>query len=469
MPVGHLVDLIWRWKAALVFVGAGLLAASLLIMIGLISHIEAMRAVMSAERWFVLSALLLPTGYMIQDAVADAMTVEAVPKLDDSGKAYDERALKAMHTTMQTYGRVAVIGGLALVALTNVFFFYDTESLPRERKAELYALIFTIALVIPVLSVSGVLLHAWLRTREADRLGRLGHSAQEVARLMAVQGEEKTRPNWWLLGGSLVFVAITLSVGLGGLRHAQELVFLGSMAVIVFLLWRLARELDPAARETLVATALVIFIFRATPSTGPGYTWWIIDVLKFDESFLSKLALISYAMTLVGMFALRGFMAKNSIGRIIVILTVVGTILTLPNLGMLYGLHEWTARHTGGFVDARVIALIDTALESPLGQIAMIPMLAWIANTAPANLKATYFAVMASFSNLALSAAALGTKYLNQVYTVTREVRDRASGAVKGQQDYSELGALLVTVLLISLVVPLAAVWIVRAAKLRTA
>jgi len=43
------------------------------------------------------------------------------------------------------------------------------------------------------------------------------------------------------------------------------------------------------------------------------------------------------------------------------------------------------------------------ALESPLGQIAMIPMLAWIANSAPANLKATYFAVMASFTNLALS------------------------------------------------------------------
>ena len=40
--------------------------------------------------------------------------------------------------------------------------------------------------------------------------------------------------------------------------------------------------------------------------------------------------------------------------------------------------------------------LIDTALESPLGQIAMIPMLAWIARSAPPNLKATYFAVMAS-------------------------------------------------------------------------
>ena len=30
----------------------------------------------------------------------------------------------------------------------------------------------------------------------------------------------------------------------------------------------------------------------------------------------------------------------------------------------------------GGDIDARAIALIDTALESPLGQIAMIPMLA---------------------------------------------------------------------------------------------
>src|SRR5207253_6807936 len=116
---------------------------------------------------------------------------------------------------------------------------------------------------------------------------------------------------------------------------------------------------------------------------------------------------------------------------------------SLPNIGMFFGLHHWTAAHTGGVVDARMIALIDTALESPLGQIAMIPMLAWIANSAPANLKATYFAVMASFSNLALSAAQLGTKYLNQAYTVSREVKDGASGAVTMAQDYSQPGELL--------------------------
>jgi hypothetical protein len=218
-----------------------------------------------------------------------------------------------------------------------------------------------------------------------------------------------------------------------------------------------------------VATALIIFIYRAMPSVGQGYSWWSIDVLKFDESFFSQLSLVSYGLTLAGMFALRRYMAKTSIPGIIVMLTVVGTLLTLPNIGMYYGLHEWTARVTGGMVDARVIALIDTALESPLGQIAMIPMLAWIANSAPANLKATYFAVMASFSNLALAAAQLGTKYMNQVYTVSREVRDRATGAVKVQQDYSQLGELLIVVTAIGLVVPLLAVLFVKAKGLKTA
>jgi hypothetical protein len=314
-----------------------------------------------------------------------------------------------------------------------------------------------------------VLLHAFLKIRAERRLRAQGKSPEEIAHLLAVHGEEKTHPNWGVLGGSLAFVIITLAVGIGEVPHAQEIIFLGSFAVIVFLLWRLARELDPVAKSTLIGTALILFIYRAMPSSGPGSSWWMIDVLKFDESFLARLSLVSYALTLVGMFAFRRFMAEKSIATIIVLLTVVGTLISLPTIGMYYGLHEWTARHTGGLIDARVIALIDTALESPLGQIAMIPMLAWIANSAPANLKATYFAVMASFSNLALSASQLGTKYLNQIYVVSREVRDRASGTVKVPQDYSELGILMIAATLIALLVPLAAVAGVRLLKLRTA
>jgi hypothetical protein len=154
---------------------------------------------------------------------------------------------------------------------------------------------------------------------------------------------------------------------------------------------------------------------------------------------------------------------------IIVFLTLVSSVLYLPIVGMYYGLHEWTAAVTGGVVDARFIAVVDTALESPLGQIAMIPMLAWIANSAPAHLKATFFAVMASFTNLALSASQLGTKYLNKLYTVTREVQDRATGAVTVPADYTELGWLMLTALGLGLVLPIAAVYLIRMTRLKSA
>ena len=219
----------------------------------------------------------------------------------------------------------------------------------------------------------------------------------------------------------------------------------------------------------LVATALVLFVFRAMPGPGAGSTWWMIDRLSFDQAFLAELSLIASALTLAGMFIFRRYMAEKSISQIIVMLTFAGTALGLPIIGMFYGLHHWTAAHTGGVVDARFIALVDTALESPLGQIAMIPMLAWIANSAPAHLKATYFAVMASFSNLALSAAQLGTEYLNQIFVVTREVRDHASGAILVPADYSEVGVLLISATLVGLALPLIAVGIVRIAGLRTA
>lgn len=454
MPVGHLVDLIWRWKAVLVYLGAALIACSLGIMIGLLEHREAMSALMSPGKWYVLSALLAPVGYMVQDAVADAMTVEAVPRVDEAGRPYSPEALKAMHTTVQTLGRVAIIGGTVFVALLNVWFFRNAAGLPASAMALLYADVYKFALAIPLVSVGGVLLNALLKLLHPERLLPRG---------------EKTAANWYVLGGSLAFVAITLAVGLSDVPFAEEIIFAGSLVVIVILLWRLARELAPAARETLVATALVLFVYRAMPGPGVGSTWWMIDVLGFDQAFLARLSLIASTLTLAGMFVFRRYMAEKSIAQVIAMLTVVGTLLSLPSIGMYYGLHVWTAAHTGGVVDARFIALVDTALESPLGQIAMIPMLAWIANSAPANLKATYFAVMASFSNLALSAAQLGTKYLNGIFIVSREVRDRASGTVRVPADYSELGMLLIAATVIGFVLPLATVLIVKMKKLRTA
>lgn len=467
MPIGHLVDLIWRRKSLLVYLGASLIATSILIMYGVIAHTEAMVAIMPAEVWFVISTLLAPTGYVLQDVVADAMTVEAVPTLDEEGKPYPERDIKRMHVTMQTLGRVAIIGGLVGVALLNVTMFDGVESMSEATKIEVYANIYLIALVIPVVSILGVILGGMMLRRRARELEALGHDHSSIDRLLFAP-ETETHPNWWILGGSLLFAIFTVGMGVSDFPLAQEVIFIGSMSIILFLLYRLLLELDADARNMLIGTALIIFVFRAVPLTGPGVAWFEIDVLGFDQQFLSVLSLIGGALTLVGMFVLRPMMATRSIAFVVVLLTVAAAILSLPNIGLYYGVHQWTAAHTGGVVDARFIAVIDTALESPLGQIAMIPMLAWIAQNAPAHLKATFFAVMASFTNLALSASSLGTRYMNEIYTVTREVRDKVTDAIESTADYSELGWLLISVTLIGFCAPLLTVLLVQRSPLRT-
>jgi hypothetical protein len=414
----------------------------------------------------VISTLLSPVGYVVQDAVADAMTVEAVPVIDDAGKPIAEEDRKLMHTTMQTLGRVAIIGGSVIVAVINLYMFAGMPVLPDAEKLRVYSNVYEMALVIPLVSVLGVMSAALVQLRDRKLLMAAGMSAQEARHALEQHGE-KTKPNWWILGGGFLFVAFTLSVGLSNFAYAQELIFAGSFAIIVFLIAKLTRSLAPDARATLIGTAIVIFIFRAVPSPGPGSTWWMIDELNFDGQFLSVLSLISSALTLAGMFLFRRFMAERSIAYVIGFLTLAGFLLSLPTLGMYYGLHHWTAAMTNGIVDARFIALVDTALESPLGQIAMIPMLAWIARSAPAGLKATYFAIMASFTNLALSLSQLGTKYLNQIFVVAREVKN-ASGVVQTPADYSQLGMLLMTAMVIGLLLPFGAILFARFSKFKS-
>ncbi len=54
--------------------------------------------------------------------------------------------------------------------------------------------------------------------------------------------------------------------------------------------------------------------------------------------------------------------------------------------------------------------------------------------------------MMAAFTNLALSASQLGTKYLNRLFVVER-----------GR--YDELGMLMIVAMILGLVLPVAAVW----------
>ena len=463
MPLGHLVDLIWKRKNYMVLIGAGIIALSLLIMYGLIGHTEAMSNIMPVETWYVVSVILAPVGFVIQDVVADAMTVEAVPRFNRDGSPISEHMIKDMHTTMQTLGRLAIIGGTVVVALANVIFFRDVDALDERQKIELYASIYGYALIIPAVSVLGVLLATAMSRYQTVAVSASGFSIEGEP-----DGIQRPEINWTILIGSLIFVIFSVGVGTLNVPFSQEIVFAGSVVIILYLMSRLVQFLPESQRMMIIGTAIIIFVFRAMPSPGPGLTWFEIDILLFNEQFFSVLSLLASILTVAGIILLRPFMANTSIARIIVILSIAGGILFLPSIGMYYGVHEWTSAMTGGVVDAKFIALINTAVESPLGQVSMIPLLAWIAKNAPDNMKATFFAVFASFTNLALSASSLGTKYLNQMFVVTREVKDKITNQLVTIADYSELGILIIAVAIITFAIPIGAVIVVQNSRFRT-
>ncbi len=436
MPIGHLVDLFWRRKALFVYLGALLMAFSLLIMVGLTGYRQEMDKFFTAEIWYIIATLLAPIGFVIQDVVADAMTVEAVPTVDETGRQFEEEQLKRMHITMQTLGRISIIGGSAMVAGLGGWL----------AKTLSYQVMYEIALVIPVISVLGVTLgqvNVWLRRR---RMALKGIAHVDVDQSLR-QDDAVTQPNYQILGGSAVFILLSLSLGLSEFPFKKEVIFSGSLAIIGYLMHSIMLKLEPLKRREILGIALIIFIFRAMPTIGAGASWWQIDVLRFDEAFFGTLRQISAILAIVGLLALRSWMSRRPIPYLVVFLSIYSTVMMLPFLGMYYGLHEWTEAHLG--FGARTIAIIDTMADSPLGQVIMVPMLAWIAREAPADLKATYFAVMAAFTNLALSASNLLTSYLNRIFIVDRG-------------DFSELGLLMLTVMLLGLFFPLLTVLLVN-------
>ncbi len=105
MPLGHLVDLFWQRKSLFVYLGAALMTMSLLIMVGVTGYTDRMAAILPVGIWYIISVLVSPIGFVLQDVVADAMTVEAVPTVWDDGTQIPEKDLQRMHITMQTLGR----------------------------------------------------------------------------------------------------------------------------------------------------------------------------------------------------------------------------------------------------------------------------------------------------------------------------------------------------------------------------
>jgi hypothetical protein len=249
--------------------------------------------------------------------------------------------------------------------------------------------------------------------------------------------------DWRILGGGAAFGLVVAALGFGGVPYNQELIFLVSMAVVIAMLFRVVDELDADAKRKIFFAAIIIFVFRSTPGVGEGYRWFSIDMLGFDEAFFGTLAQIGAGLAMLGIWLLADTITRRPVASVLLWLTVFYTILSLPNVALVYRVDEWTQEMFG--FGAHTIALIDTAAESPFAQLSMIPMLTLIAIHAPAGRRATWFALMASLMNLALVAGQLQTKYLNWFFAVDR-----------GQ--YDELPVLVVSAVVIGFIVPMVAI-----------
>ena len=352
----------------------------------------------SSKSTYLAAMVLIAVGFMVQDVVADALSVEV---------ARNDEEIKQV----QTLGRMALLVGSISVGYLSGWLAGVLGPRP----------VFAIAVVLPVL----VSVSTWFVPRlpvapaPSDASNPLGAGK---ARLVVAVGL-----SYAALG--VVLEALTVP-------FAQEIILVVSGVLIVMLLHRVG-----ISRSVSVA-AFAIFCFRAVPGAGQGFNYWAIDHLGFDHEFLGVLAQVSAVLSLVGLIVFRKPITHRPVSYTLFWVTIAGSVLYLPTIGLFYGVNEWFG------LSPRMFAFIDTTIAAPLGQLSMVPMLALIARTAPRGAEATMFAIMASLMNLALSASELFTRYLNSFFAVT-------------QQDYSGLGRLLIAVGVIGLL-PLLALPLLR-------
>jgi hypothetical protein len=408
MVFGELVDavpILGSQRRIYVFLGGALVAAGLLMLAGAAGG---WLTFTTPENIYRLGSFLNIVGVVLQDVTADAMSTEVVARTDADGTPRPKDDVNRDLGMVQVLGRLALSLGMFSVAgisgwLASIYS-YET--------------VFLMGLIIPVISVTG-------------------------AMLVKLDKVESRAVDWRILGGGLVFGLAVVALGYFEVPYNQEIVFLVSMAVVIAMLTRVVGDLDIATKRKIFYAAVIIFVFRAAPSVGSGYTWFTMDVLGFDEAFQGTLNQIGTALALAGTWLFSDAITRRPVAQVLLWLTIVGTALSLPSLGLTLGVHEWTQAMFG--FGARTIAIIDTAASSPFAQLSMIPLLTLCAIYAPEGRRASWFALMASLMNLALVAGALQTKYLNMALVVDRG-------------NYDNLPALLGAAMAIGFIAPLAAI-----------
>ncbi|SHO81532.1 Folate carrier, cyanobacterial type [hydrothermal vent metagenome] len=410
MIFGQLVDSVTIFgsnRRIYVYIGAILMTLGTLLLISIAGDYTFISSY-NKDTIYMISMLITTIGIVMQDVVADTMSTEVIDKNQTPNEIKKELA------TIQVLARLSLaIAGFMVSGLGGYLagiYSYET--------------IFIISLFIPILSITGI------------TFVKLNHV-------------ESSPLNKKIFFGGLGFAVFIIFMGINKIPFAQEIIFIISFSIVLYMLRELIHELDEDTIKHIKMVMIVIFSYRLSTyiEIGDGVTWWQIDVLGFDKPFFGVLAQIGATLGIIGMWIGGKYIIDKSISSILIFITIINTILALPILGMYYDLHTLIG------VDARTIAILDTLALSPFDYIAGVIMLTLVAIYAPEGKKGTWFALMASFMNLAIAGGKLIGKYLNEIFVITREVKE--NGVVIVNADYSQLGILLWVVIIIGFIVPI--------------
>lgn len=393
------VEIFGSRRKIYVVLGALFMAGGQFIIIELVRGSSWLLQYGTVGAWYLAAAIINAAGFMIQDVIADTMTVEVIPRIDPAtGLPRSKEDIDKELSHIQWLGRLVMMSSAAIGAFAGGI----------AAKSFGYHAVVMFALGIPAVSLLGCFLKT---NKEAPR----------------------SRMNW-----SVIFGGVLLGVFIAGMRfiefsYAKEVVLAVSIVVVSILIARLGIV------RSVVYAAIVIFLFRAVPGVGPGIQWWQMDTFDFDEEFYGSIGGFGTVLAFIGLLALRKPIEEKPIRFSLLWLTVAGTVVSIPNVGLYYGMPEWLGMSPKTFV------WFDTAISAPLAQLSMVPLLALTAKTCPPGQQGTWFALMASLMNMALSASQLGTRYLYYIFPIARG-------------SYENVGAVLIWSLVIGMVVPLLAI-----------
>lgn len=235
MVFGELVDsvpIFGSQRKAYILIGAAVMACGMLTLAGTAGGWIASARI---DHLYVLGSMLIVVGIVVQNVVAEAMSTEVVARRDEAGNQRPEEDVRTDLGMVQVLGRLALSAGMLAVAGLSGWL---ASILARET-------VFLLGLMVPAISVTGVL-------------------------LISFETTERRPLDWRILGGGIALGVVILILALGSVPFSQELIFVLSMVVVCAMLVVVTRDIDADTRRSILYASVVIFVFRASPTVGDG-------------------------------------------------------------------------------------------------------------------------------------------------------------------------------------------------------